>query len=394
MALPIRAMVFDRMRIALLIAAFHPLVGGAERQAMLLAKTLRARHGAELTVVTRGAQGAPARETLDGIRIIRAPAALRNRWIASAAYLATSLPFLTIRAAPFSVYQCIQSYSPATIGAIAARVRGGRLIVKVTASNQLGEAAELRRLPFFRLRMKLFERVDAFVALTDQIERELVALGISPRRIVQIPNGVALAPPTSIDECQAARRALGLDASAPTIVYTGRLSQEKGLDTLVQAWCEVVRRRPDALLLIVGAGGRVRNIEATLRADVARRGLGEQVRFVGSVADVKPYLIAADAFVLPSRSEGFSNALLEAMASGKPIVTTNIDANAILAHDRHCLKVPADDAAALAAALLALCDSAVLRERLGAAALALARERFSIEAISDRYMALYRGQAT
>jgi glycosyltransferase involved in cell wall biosynthesis len=380
------------MRIALLIAAFHPRVGGAERQAMLLARTLQQRHGAELTVVTRGAPGAPARETLDGIRIVRAPAAERNRWIASAAYMATSVPFLTLRREPFAVYQCVQSYSPATIGAIAARIRRGRLIVKVTASNQLGEAAELRRLPFFRLRMKLLDRVDTFVAITGQIERELVALGIGPERIVKIPNGVAIGAPPTRERQRMRKQELGVDETTPVAVYTGRLSEEKGLDVLIDAWAHVVVAHPQARLFIVGAGGQVRNVEAALRATVAQRALAASVRFVGSVTDVTPYLEAADLFVLPSRSEGFSNALLEAMAAGKAIVTTDIDANASLTHDTHCLKVPAGDAPALHRALATLLDDAALRARLGSAALQLARDRFSIETIADRYMALYRGQ--
>ncbi|HEY1587367.1 MAG TPA: glycosyltransferase family 4 protein [Polyangia bacterium] len=378
------------MRVALLIAAYHPRVGGAEKQARLLARRMRARHDVDFTVVTRGADGAPAIETLDGTRVVRIPSSDRNRWLASSAYLSAGLAVLALQPRRFDVYHCVQSYSPATLGALAARLRGGRLIVKVTASNLLGEAAELRRLPFFAARMRLFERVDEFVALTPQVERELVALGIEPRRIVQIPNGVEIAQPITADGKRELRRRLGLDADSPLAIYVGRLSEEKGLLTLLRAWAQVVRARPDARLALVGAGGLVRSVEAALVETVEELGLHGSVRFTGAVDDVGPYFNAADIFVLPSRTEGLSNALLEAMAHGKAIVTTDIDGNSFIAADRQCLKVAADDVEALSAAITTLVESAPLRDRLGLAARQLAIDELSIESVCDRYFALYR----
>jgi len=378
------------VRVALLIAGFHPLVGGAEKQARLLAKTLHQRHDIDFTVVTRGAAGTPLVDAVDGIPVIRAPNSVRSRWLASSSYLGAGLAFLALQPRRFDIYHCVQSYSPATLAVLAARIRGGRVIVKVTASNELGEAAELRRLPFFRTRMRLLERVDAFVALTGQVERELMSLGIDQSRIVQIPNGVEIPPPAGIDERRTIRQRLGMDRVAPVVVYAGRLSQEKGLVSLLKAWAMLHRVRPEARLVFVGPGGHVRNVEQQLVDMVRELALGESVRFVGAVPDVAPYLAAADVFVLPSRSEGLSNALLEAMAHGKSIVTTDIDGNSFVAADRDCLKVAVDDSHALYTAIAALVEHADLRERLGRSARDLAIRQFSIEAVSDRYLALYR----
>jgi glycosyltransferase involved in cell wall biosynthesis len=378
------------VRVALVIAGYHPRVGGAEKQARLLAKTLRDRHGIDFTVLTRGAAGAPALDIIDGIRVIRTPTSERSRWLASGAYLSGGLAFLALQRHAFDVYHCIQSYSPATLATLAARLRGGRVIVKVTASNLLGEAAELRRLPFFRARMKLLERVDTFVALTDQVERELLSLGIDRRRVVQIPNGVRIAAAPGLDERKAIRQRLGLDVNSSIVIYVGRLSEEKGLVTLLRSWALVQRLQPDARLLLVGPGGHFRNVEEELGELVGALGLRDSVQFVGAVPDVGAYLDAADVFVLPSRSEGLSNSLLEAMAHGKAIVTTDIDGNAFIASDRECLKVPVDDIDALAAAIGTLLAHADVRDRLGRSARDLAVQRFSIEAISDRYVALYR----
>jgi glycosyltransferase involved in cell wall biosynthesis len=344
----------------------------------------------EITVFTRGRRGAPRTEVAQGLSIVRAPFADSGRWAASASYLATGLPFLTARGRAFDVYHCVQSYSPATLGSLAARIRGGRVVVKVTASNQLGEAKELRRLPLFRLRMKILERVDTFVALTTEIRDELLDLGVSASRICQIPNGVEI-PAREADLAVAPLRIRWrLRPEAPVVTYTGRLSSEKGLEILLSAWSRVAQHPTHPQLLLVGPGSHVRNVESQLHRMVGEHRLEDSVRFVGEVADVSPYLSLADVFVLPSRSEGLSNALLEALAHGKPVVVTDIPGNGIITHDCEGLKVPVDDAEALADALLSLIADPNLRARLGGAARATAINRFSIESVARQYVAVFQ----
>jgi glycosyltransferase involved in cell wall biosynthesis len=109
------------------------------------------------------------------------------------------------------------------------------------------------------------------------------------------------------------------------------------------------------------------------------------------VNDVPRRLEEADAFVLPSLSEGVSNALLEAMAHGLPCIATDIPGNADLIRDRETgLLVRTGDADALARAMLELAADPALRERLGRAARTLVEERFDMGVIAARYAALYR----
>jgi glycosyltransferase involved in cell wall biosynthesis len=108
----------------------------------------------------------------------------------------------------------------------------------------------------------------------------------------------------------------------PAVVFTGRLIEAKGLLDLLNAWPILLREVPDAHLVIVGSGA--------LQEELCRRAalppLAGRVHLTGEVPDVRPYLRAASAFVFPSWAEGFSNALLEAMAMGLPCVVTSVGA--------------------------------------------------------------------
>ncbi|MFI9214048.1 glycosyltransferase [Streptomyces sp. NPDC053253] len=145
---------------------------------------------------------------------------------------------------------------------------------------------------------------------------------------------------------------------APTVVCVGRLCRQKGQDVLLAAWPAVLAEVPTARLVLVGDGPD----GARLRAAA-----GPSVRFTGAVDDTVPWYRAADVVVLPSRWEGMALAPLEAMASGRPVVVSDVDgARESLppAHEPLCL-VPPEDPAALAAALGRLLGRPELRHRLG-----------------------------
>lgn len=144
---------------------------------------------------------------------------------------------------------------------------------------------------------------------------DLTEVGVDPRRIVVVHNAVS---PRTLPPRADARHALGLEG-ARVVLSVGRLSREKGHDVLVDACATLdpsVRR--DVIVVIAGEGPERRRLEA--RAAAA----GVTLRCDGFQADVAPYYAAADLFVLPSRSEGSPNALLEALAAGCPIVASRV----------------------------------------------------------------------
>jgi len=148
----------------------------------------------------------------------------------------------------------------------------------------------------------------------------------------------------------AARRSLGLDGDGPVVVFCGRLEPQKGLADLLVAFDEVRRRRPDVRLVLLGDG--------VMRAEVAARvaKLGGALVAPGArpLAEVAEWIGAADVFTLPSHAEGTPNVVLEALASGRPVVGSRVGGIPdCLADERSGVLVPAKNPRALADGLLA-----------------------------------------
>ena len=202
---------------------------------------------------------------------------------------------------------------------------------------------------------------------------------------------------------------------AARILYVGRVSPEKGVHVLVNAFEEVLARRTDATLEVVGPEGvvplemgpridatpRVRALErfyAAPYADSLRRALSERararVRFAGALphADLPSRYAAAAVLAAPSVwNEPFGMPVVEAMAAGIPVTATRVGGIPETVLDGETgLLVPPDDAPALACALLRLLDDRPLARRLGEAGRRRARERFSWDAVAERALRLYR----
>jgi L-malate glycosyltransferase len=170
------------------------------------------------------------------------------------------------------------------------------------------------------------------------------------------------------------------------VVIVANLRREKGHDVLMQAAPDILRRRPDVHFDLVGGGPE---LEA-LKAQADALGIADAVTFMGHRDDVPAILADADVFVLPSRSEAFPNAVLEAMAAGLPIVASGVGGILELIDDnRTGLLVPADDAAALAARLCEVLEHPDLASRLGDTARAEAQARYSFDRMVRAFEDLY-----
>lgn len=299
------------MHVTMIIQAYLPHVGGAERQLAALAPLLRAR-GVDVSIVTRRYPDMARFERIDGVPVHRLPVP-GPKPTASLAFTLQALPLLR-RLRP-DVIHAHELLSPTTTAVAARRWLGVPVVAKVLRGGLLGDVAKLDRKPLGRLRLQAFRRqVDGFVVISREIDQELAARGIGPEKRFFIPNGVDTArfAPVTAAEKRRLRQELGLDAGE-LAVFTGRLAAEKQLDKLIALWPQVRACYPGAVLLLVGTGP-----EAARLAELA----GPGVQFTGRVADVAPYLQAADLFVLPSATEGLSNALLEALAAGLPAIAT------------------------------------------------------------------------
>ena len=230
-------------------------------------------------------------------------------------------------------------------------------------------------------------RTDYVVGVSDELTRVLIDDGGSPRsRTLTIPNGVDTAAFRPGPASQSVRGPLGIDPGTPVIGIVARLAPVKNHAVLIDAFAIVHGRRPDAVLVLVGDGP----LRAELEARAAGLGLGAAVRFAGLASAMPPVYRDIDLFVLSSVAEGTSISILEAMASGLPIVATAVGGTpALLDGGAAGVLVPSSDAAALADALTGLLDHPERRRELGAAARARAERIFSERAMVDRYLGLY-----
>ena len=159
---------------------------------------------------------------------------------------------------------------------------------------------------------------DVVQAISSEIAADAINIGVDPARIRRIPNGVAASPalPTEFERAHARER-LGLPQSETIVLYVGRLEKEKGVADLLAVW-EEGGDRPLPQLVLVGSAG----IHEPVDVEV----LPAKVMRLEWTPDVASCLTAADFFVLPSYVEGMSNAMLEAMGRGLPVIATRVGA--------------------------------------------------------------------
>lgn len=206
-------------------------------------------------------------------------------------------------------------------------------------------------------------------------------------RIHTIYNGVDLKTftPTAAGSI---RRELGLSDSAFVVALIGRLSPEKGQDLLLAAASRLRRAIPQLVMLIVGDGPD----EQRLRARAKAEGLEGCVRFLPSRSPVTPIHAAMDLLVVPSRFEGCSNVILEAMAMGKPVVASAVGGNReLVVHGETGLLVEYGSVSALEGAILELVADPGRAAAMGRAGRLRAEAQFSLDAMIAATERLYQG---
>jgi glycosyltransferase involved in cell wall biosynthesis len=232
------------------------------------------------------------------------------------------------------------------------------------------------------------EKADVVIPVNDFVKRELVRQGVSEQKILIIPNAIAtgkFGKGRSPRARSSLRREFGLKDDEVGLAFVGRLSYEKNLTTLLKAFANALPKFQRMKLLLVGDG--------PLRVELARLsvdlGIEGRVIFTGFRDDIERILDAIDVFVLPSYSEGLPTSLLEAMASGKAIIASDIPAIRDVLVDFRCA-VPFSpfDADEIARAILMVCTSPKLRTDLGTHALEIVK-RYDIRSVSRELAVVY-----
>ncbi len=355
----------------MVIPTFEPIVGGAERQLQGVAAEL-VMLGHEVLVATRRVRGCErSSNSTSGYRVCRLPTfGVRFGFHISLAF------FLLFKAKRFDVVHCHTLSGPAQVCALICSLLGVSVLLKITRSGPESQIDALR-ISILSSFVRLIWRSHwvHFVAITKDTMGELVSFGVKVDKCTLIPNGVRI-PDVRVKPL----------SSSVDVVYTGRLIKRKRVDILLSAFSGVARNARCRLSII--GGGPLRD---ELERDAVALGISGQVEFTGELSQlsVSKRLIESDVFVLPSESEGMSNSLLEAMATGLLVMAADIKANREVVSNG-CNGILFTDVINLKSQLEIAINDVEWREKLGTAARRSMVEGYSFQAIASRYAVLYK----
>jgi glycosyltransferase involved in cell wall biosynthesis len=366
--------------------------GGMEQQAWRLAREL-AEKGMKVTIITSYFAEKSIfhnvpwhREVKDKVTIYRIPLK-KSRYLASIIfYLAALFLMFSIRKS-FDVIYGVQLYSYGAISSLAGKLFHKPVVVKIACGGYCGDIAMFQKLPLGWLTKKFARWANAYVSLSREIDNELIGSGFEKNRIVHIPNGVdtkIFYPVKDREEKIHLRSKLSLP-DKKIISFVGRLDPQKRVGMLIDIFKDVHNTCNTAHLIIIGDGPEKEKILS---------GLDDNIFYIGTVNNVEEYLRASDMLVLPTLSEGMSNVILEAMATGIPVISTNVSSNPEIIDDGiDGILLAVEDKEGLKEKIIKIMLNEAFAQNIGQNARKKILEQFSIESIAAKYKELFENIA-
>jgi rhamnosyl/mannosyltransferase len=368
------------MRVLHIYKDYAPVVGGIENHIRLLAAAQHAA-GVQTHVLVTNTTPRTEQIVVDGVPVTKAGRLLN---VSSAPVSLAFYPLLYRLEQGVDIVHAHLPYPPGELGHLLVG-RSRRLVLTYHSDIVRQKVLGALYTPFL---WELLRRADRIAVSNPAYVRSSRFLAAYPEKCRVIPFGVNLndfaATPAIRDAAAAIRQRFAPDR--PLLLFVGRLRHYKGLDVLIAAMPQI-----EAHLLVIGSGP----LEAIWRQQAVTAGVADRVTFWGERPDLDKIaaLHAADLFVLPStnRAESFGIVLIEALAAGLPLVSTELGTGTsfVNQHEVTGLVTPPNDPAALAAAVNRITRDPDLRGRMAAAALARARAEFDQALMVTRVQALY-----
>jgi glycosyltransferase involved in cell wall biosynthesis len=402
----------DRIRICFVCISFWPMIGGAQRHAERHARQLQAL-GHEVTIVTlRHKRWWKRTESLDGLAIVRVGGLYRTEKglrVGKLGFLPLSIGlFLTLWRLRhhYDILHAFQLTPPAPVAVLVGKITQKPVILNISShgpSNKpgFGPGNKPDTQPHLGDINGIYDRSlggDAIVnflrksnafyqVLSSRSISYLTSHGFRAEQIVRIPNGV-----DTETFRPAAERGFDAEKPARDLICVARLEHAKGIDVLLHAWGRLMHEPADwqtylkPRLRLVGAGSYRPQLECL----VTELGIQHSVEFLGERTEIIDLLQHAWGFILPSRWEGMSNALLEAMACGLPCVSTRVSGSEdIISDGVNGLLVEPEQPAEMAQALCRIITDADLAQRLGQNGRATVLGEYQLSAVVEQCLQLY-----
>lgn len=366
-------------KVVMILSHFYPLLGGAEVQARRLGAAL-SKKGVELFILTRRMEKLPSYEVIDGIPVYRSIRTVALPFLWGMFYVGSVALFLYRKRNQYTIIHCHILQEFQSIVAILFKLLfKKKVVVKMSSSGLTSDLSLMKGSLAGKITLRLLKKADRIISLCSQSTAELLECGFPSGMVVEIPNGVD----GTIFSGTGARKA----PAQRIITFVGRFDSFKGVEYLIEAFKQVLDRKRDVMLKLVGSGV----LEEQLRHRAAALGIERKVIFRGWQEDIAAELSMTDIFVLPSLSEGMSNVLLEAMACGLPVVATAAGGTFdVIRHRVNGIVVPPRDPSALGNALVELLENGTLARGLGAEARRTVEERYELAQVTDCYLELYK----
>lgn len=363
------------------IGQFHPVIGGAERQALALARALAGKGHTVSVLTTWNPRTSLKRERIDGIRVERVwyPILQVFGYRIGLGFLAPLFMFWrAYRAArDCDVIHAHQCLWPAFAAAVAARIRRKPIVCKIGNSGERFDLDMLRHTHWYgRLAAWYVKRAVArFVWTSRAVHDDLVREGITETKLIHIPNGVVIP-----------EKRLSADGDPAVFIFSGTFTAKKNVFALLDAVRVLSPLYHEKMKCILLGDGPDRKAFADAVRD---QHVEEIIALPGAVDDVAPFLRQSDVFVLPSFNEGLSNSALEAMAHGLPLIVSDRGGNRDLV-DGNGMLVDPNNIQSLADAMRFMIEHPSERRRLGERSRQIAYERYAMEKVAGAYEKLYR----
>ncbi len=366
------------------IRYFYPFIGGTEKQALAVASQLVKKEVNVKIVTSRFEMKWPKYERIDNVEVIRLFSP-RVKCLGALIFLFCLAGYLMKNRRHFSIIHTFQIGYTSSMSILLSIFLKKPSILKLASSGWGGDVQRAKKTPLGKIFLFMAKRASRIIALSTTAKQELLKEKVNLSRISYIKNGVDLMKYDEIEGKTKLRNKLGIP-DKKTIIYTGRLSSEKGVDFLIRGFSKLVKTT-DCQLIIIADGPEKETIIQLL--DQSK--LSKSVMLIPVVDEIASYLSAADLFVLPSRFEGLSNSLLEAMACGLPVISTGVGGSMDIIEDGiNGLLIEVDNDEQLMQAIVKIFTDSLLAANLGKNARQTVVEQYNLSEIAGKYVELYR----